>query len=77
MQNVLAGLRHQLEVLFATELAGLSAAEVRVVVDALDLATSFQTWDFLRFEHGYSVARASAAVRRNVAAVLRDAGVSV
>ena len=77
LRNIRTGLRQQIEVLFQAELAGLPKAEARDVVDAIDAATSFQTWDFLRFEHGYAVGRAAASVRRTVAALLRDAGISV
>ena len=58
------------------ELARLPKAQAREVVDAIDAATSFQTWDFLRFEHHYPVNRATASVRRTIMSVLRDAGIS-
>jgi AcrR family transcriptional regulator len=77
MANLLHGLRQQVETLFQAELATLPKAQAREVVDAIDAATSFQTWDFLRFEQHYPVNRATASVRRTIVAVLRDAGITL
>ena len=42
------------------------------IVDALDLATSFEAWDRLRSEQGLSRARAQAAVERVVGALVKE-----
>jgi AcrR family transcriptional regulator len=42
------------------------------VVDALDLATSFEAWDRLRSEQGLTRARAQGALERVVLALVRD-----
>jgi AcrR family transcriptional regulator len=42
------------------------------IVDALDLATSFEAWDRLRSEQGLSSARAQAAVERTVLALVKE-----
>jgi len=43
----------------------------REVVDAIELATSFEAWDRLRGDRGFSVARSEAAVEVSVTALLR------
>ena len=42
------------------------------IIDALDLATSFEAWDRLRSEQSLSRARAQAAVERTVLALVKD-----
>jgi AcrR family transcriptional regulator len=42
------------------------------IVDALDLATSFEAWDRLRSEQRLSSARAQAAVERTVLALVKE-----
>jgi AcrR family transcriptional regulator len=42
------------------------------LVDALDLATSFEAWDRLRNEQGLGIARAQAAVERTVLALVKE-----
>lgn len=42
------------------------------VVDALDLATSFEAWDRLRTEQGLASARAQAAVEQTVLALVKQ-----
>jgi AcrR family transcriptional regulator len=44
----------------------------RDVVDAIELATSFEAWDRLRGDQGISAARAQAAVEASVTALLRS-----
>ncbi len=43
-----------------------------VIIDALDLTTSFEAWDRLRSEQGLSSARAQAAVERTVLALVNE-----
>lgn len=63
-------LRQQLEELFATELAAVPAGERRELLDALDIATAWGTWDRLRTDQGCTVARARAVVVRTLRALL-------
>lgn len=42
------------------------------IIDALDLATSFEAWDRLRSEQSLSGARAQAAVERTVLALVKE-----
>jgi AcrR family transcriptional regulator len=42
------------------------------IIDALDLATSFEAWDRLRSEQSLSSARAQAAVERTVLALVKE-----
>jgi TetR/AcrR family transcriptional regulator, regulator of autoinduction and epiphytic fitness len=64
-------LRRQLGDLFDPELRSLSAADRREVVDALEMATGFAAWHQARDDQGLSVARAQAALRRSLSALLR------
>lgn len=63
-------LRRQLEVLFAPELEALAPGFRREVLDAIEVASSWRTWDVLRTEQRCSVARARAVVTRMVTALL-------
>lgn len=63
-------LRDQISSYLADDLAGGSPAERRRTVDALDVVLSWPSWHQLRVEQGASVARASAALRRTVEALL-------
>jgi hypothetical protein len=65
----------EVERLFGPELSGLPAPERAEVLDAIAAATSPHQWEYLRGSRRSSVPRARAAVRRTVAAILRDAGV--
>lgn len=77
MAEVRSELRRQISELFAADLADLSPSVRREVVDAIDLATSFPAWDYLRFDQELSVNRAAGVMRRTVLAVLKAAGVAV
>lgn len=63
-------LRDQLGDLFADELGPLEAKRRREVLDALEVVSSWESWDQLRTAQGRSVARASAALGRSVGALL-------
>jgi AcrR family transcriptional regulator len=73
LQDALAAVaaddRHQLSVLFASELRGPSRRER---VAAVEVATSFDTWDHLRRVQGCSVATAQRVVARLVRAALEE-----
>ncbi len=72
-----ARLRHQVEGLFAPELAALgpdAAAEALAVVDAL---CSLEATDLLRLDQGLSSAQAAAAMTRAVQALLAPAPAAV
>jgi AcrR family transcriptional regulator len=63
-------LRAQVEVLFAGELAARPANERRDLLDALELATAWGTWELLRTEQRCSVTRARAVMARTLRALL-------
>lgn len=63
-------LRSETERVFADEIA---AAQGKDVIEALELALSFETWDRLRTWQGLSVARSSAVISRMVTALLQPA----
>ena len=63
-------LRSETERVFAAEIA---AARGKDVIEALELALSFETWDRLRTWQGLSVARSAAVVSRTVTALLQPA----
>ena len=63
-------LRMQIQKLFAAELKTLSWARRETVLDALDLATSWETWDQLRRLKGLSVGASVRVVNLLVTAAL-------
>jgi AcrR family transcriptional regulator len=63
-------LREQVTTLFAPELAGRAGTDRRELVDALEAAASWRTWDLLRTEQKCSVARARGVMIRTVTALL-------
>ena len=63
-------LRSQLTTLFEPELARQSGTARRDLLDAIEVATSWSTWNLLRTEQGCSVARARAVVTRTLTALL-------
>jgi AcrR family transcriptional regulator len=63
-------LRTQLEVVFGAELEAQSASERRELLDALEIATAWGTWDLLRTDQLCSVARARAVMARTLRALL-------
>lgn len=65
-------LRDQLAELFAAELTPLDAKTRRELLDALEAAGSWESWDQLRSAQGRSVARASAALGRTLTALLAN-----
>jgi hypothetical protein len=65
-------LRAQLATLFADELAAVAGAERRDLIDALEVAGSWRTWDQLRTEQRCSVARARAVVIRTLSGLLQE-----
>lgn len=67
-------LRDQLGILFEPELAERSADERNELLDAIEVATSWRTWNTLRVEQGCSRRRATAVVRRTVHALLAADG---
>jgi AcrR family transcriptional regulator len=66
-------LRRHLVASFAPELEHLPASDRPTTIAALETATSFAAWDNLRVEQRLSVARARAAVRATVGALLQQA----
>ena len=74
VSNGLAGFRElkrrEAERVFEPELARLSGREREAVVAALGAAVSWSAWEELRRHQGLSVARARAAMRRAVTALL-------
>jgi AcrR family transcriptional regulator len=63
-------LRSQLATLFADELAATDGAERRDLLDAIEAAASWRTWDQLRTEQRCSIARARAVMSRMLAGLL-------
>ncbi len=63
-------LRMQIQKLFAAELKALSRVRRETVLDALDVATSWETWDQLRRLKGLSVAASIRVVNLLVTAAL-------
>jgi len=64
--------RVQLAELFAVELSALSASRRRDVLDTLDAATSWETWERLRVRQGVSAQRARRIVGNVVRAALAE-----
>jgi AcrR family transcriptional regulator len=62
--------RRQLAAQFGPELSGLDDIERGEILDALQVVSGWVAWDALRRQQGRSVARASAAMRRAVSALL-------
>lgn len=60
----------EVEATFAPELAGRPEPDRRDLLDALDAAASWATWDLLRSDRGVSAERARAVVVRTLAALL-------
>jgi len=63
-------LRSEIERLFATELAACRGADRRTLLDGLDTALSWPSWDNLRTLNGRSVAEAQAVIERLVTALV-------
>jgi len=63
-------LRSQVEELFALELRSARGAARRDLVDAVEAATSWSTWNLLRTEQGCTVARARSVMIRTLTALL-------
>lgn len=70
-------LRHQLEKLFAPELAAFDRTERSVVLSALDILCSFESYDLLRRDQGLSRRRAGQVMRSAIRAQLAWDGVEV
>lgn len=66
-------LRGEIERVFSPELAALAPAPRNVVLDALDTALSWASWDNLRSLNGRSSDEAREVLMRMVTAILRDA----
>jgi AcrR family transcriptional regulator len=66
-------LRNGIEKLFATELAACDREERAVLLDALDTAFCWPTWDYLRSLNGRSIDDASRVILRMVSALLGSA----
>ena len=69
--------RDEIERCFAADLVSLPRAERAEALDALASAATPQTWEYLRSARHLTVPRARAVMARMLAAVLRDAGVTV
>ena len=65
-----AFLRAEVERTFGPELAGGNGRDRRELLDALDVAFSWATWESLRAGQGHDVTSATAVVRRMADAVL-------
>jgi hypothetical protein len=63
-------LRAEIEKLFASELDERDDGDRAVLLDCLDAAFSWPTWDYLRSLNGRSVQDASRVVQQTVAALL-------
>ena len=63
-------LRSQVTTLFEPELTRESGATRRDLLDAVEVATSWSTWNLLRTDQGCSVARARAVFTRTLTALL-------
>lgn len=64
------GLHRQVVDLFSDDLVQLNPAARRDILDAIDAASSFDTWAHLRSHRGLSINRASSIMRRTVAQLL-------
>lgn len=62
--------REELERVFAPELARCAEDQRREVLDAIEVASSWQAWEGLRRYQGLSIAQAERVVRRLLAGVL-------
>ena len=67
--------REDLRWLFGRELERLAGTERVELLDALAVAASPASWDYLRHGRGLSPARARAVLARMLRALLRDAGI--
>lgn len=63
-------LRHQLVTAFDPELAARSAKDRRMLLEALDVATGWSTWETLRTAQALNVAEAEAVVTTTLTALL-------
>ena len=63
-------LRHQLVTVFDAELTARSAKDRRMLLEALDVATGWSTWETLRAAQTLSVAEAEAVVTTTLTALL-------
>ena len=63
----------QVVTLYSQDVDDLTTAERRDLFDAIDAATSFDTWAHLRSHRGLSAARSAAVVKRTVLTLLTDA----
>jgi len=63
-----AWLRSEVERVFASEVAASGASDL---IEALELALSFEAWDRLRTAQGLSASRSAAVIERTIDALLR------
>ncbi len=70
LDELYRGLHAQIVTLFADDLDDLDHQERREIVDAIDMAVSFDAWAHLRSHRGLSSARAAAVLRRTALALL-------
>lgn len=63
-------LRGQLTALFLPELKDLTARQRKVLIEALDVAAGFATWNALRIEQGLDATTARAVVAHTLASLL-------
>ena len=73
LEEIYVGLHLQVVEFFHDDLAQLPPVEQRDVLDAIDVATSFDAWAHLRSHRGLSVPRTSAVVKRTVRLLIADA----
>lgn len=73
LDEIYVGLHQQVVDLFRDDLAHLKPAQRRDVLDAIDVASSFDAWAHLRSHRGLSVPRASGVVKGTIRLLLADA----
>lgn len=72
LDEVYQGLYHQLIDLFDEDLAGLTPAVRREVLEGVDAATSFDAWAHLRSHRDLSASRSATVMRRMVLALVES-----
>ena len=73
LDAVYDALYSQIVTLYTRDFEALTAVRRRDLIDAVDAATSFDTWAHLRSHRGLSAARSAAVVKQTVLALLADA----
>jgi AcrR family transcriptional regulator len=73
LDEIYRALYSQVVTLYSQDVDGLTASQRRELFDAIDAATSFDTWAHLRSHRGLSATRSAAVVKRTVLTLLADA----